>query len=307
MTRFVIALGGNQLSDPTIKGEPYENQLDKITQTAKVLASLIAEGHKLVITHGNGPQVGSLLLQQQADVEGSTNLPLKILGALTQGQIGVSIQHAIINELRALNIKKNVYVIPTSVIVDKEDPGFKDPSKPVGPFFTEEEFSKINKNYSFIIKSEGYRRVVPSPKPMAILEVDLIKDLMEKDDIVIAVGGGGSPTLDNGKLEIVDAVIDKDLASAVLAKKIGADMLIILTNVDGVYSNFGTEDQKLISNLRLEDVTEMLKTQNGSMKGSMAPKLEACVSFADKGASIITSPEYLLEAIQGKAGTRISN
>ena len=306
MTRFVIALGGNMLSDAKIKGESYENQLEKITHTAKVLVSLISEGHTVVVTHGNGPQVGSLLLQQQADVEGSTNLPLKILGALSQGQIGVSLQHAIINELRTVKLDKKVYVIPTSVIVDKNDPGFKDPTKPVGPFYSEEEFSKVNKSYTYISKTEGHRRVVPSPMPIDILEADLIKDLMERDNIVIAVGGGGSPTLDNGKLEIVDAVIDKDLASALLSKKIGADMLIILTNVDGVYSNFGQADQKLLSNLKVEEVNELLTTHSGSMKGSMAPKLKACVSFAERGSSIITSPEYLLAAIKGETGTKIS-
>ncbi|MCY3410849.1 MAG: carbamate kinase [Candidatus Heimdallarchaeota archaeon] len=306
MKRVVVALGGNALSDAKKKGEPFKEQLEKIRNTANTLAKLVAKDYTVVITHGNGPQVGSLLLQQQADVHGSTNLPLNILGALSQGQIGVALQHALVNELRDLGLEKKVYVIPTTVIVDKNDPGFSNPTKPIGPFYNEEEYRNLyQSDHQYTKKNEGYRRVVASPQPLHAYEADLIKQLMEENHLVVAVGGGGSPTIDDGKLQLVDAVIDKDLASAVLASSIGADMLVILTNVDGVYRDFGTDKQKLISKLSGEEARSMLETNAQAMSGSMGPKINACLNF--KGESLITSVELLFDALEGTTGTRIIN
>lgn len=303
--KIVIALGGNALSDAKIKGETYEEQLCKIEETAKGLVKLIKEKHSIVITHGNGPQVGSLLLQQQAKIADTTHLPLKILGALTQGQIGVSLQHALINHLRKENIEHGVYVIPTTVLVNKNDKGFKNPTKPIGPFYTYEEYLQNKGKFDFTLKDKGYRRVVPSPIPLKILEAPLIKQLVEKKDIVIAVGGGGTPTIDNGQLNMVDAVIDKDLASAEMAKSIDADALIIVTNVDGVFKSYGEKDQELLKQLDISSANELLETNKNAMSGSMEPKIRACLEFAKVGkTAIITSSENILAALNGTAGTR---
>ncbi len=315
MSRIVVALGGNMLSDASNKKETFEDQLNRIEYSAKVLVDMIIKGHEVVVTHGNGPQVGSLLLRMQSDIPGATKLPLYILGALTQGQIGVLLQHALINEITKKGVsqgeengikkKKYVYVVPTSVIVDVNDPGFENPTKPVGPSYTEEEFAKLDKgDYQYTNTPKGYRRVVASPRPINTLENEMISDILENGNLVIAVGGGGSPTVrtEDGGYQLVDAVIDKDLASAMLAKKVNADMLVILTDVDGVYADFGTENQRLISKMGMEEAKKLLKDPAWG-KGNMGPKVNACVEFMDKGKAIITSPNKLMDALEGNAGT----
>ena len=308
--RIVCALGGNMLSDASNKQETFEDQLDRINNSARVLVDMIIKGHEVVVTHGNGPQVGSLLLRMEPDIPGSTKLPLYILGALTQGQIGVLLQHALIKEIikkgvSQENNKKYVYVVPTSVIVDANDPGFKNPTKPVGPSSTEEEFAELDKgDYQYINTPKGYRRVVASPRPINTLENEMISDILENGNLAIAVGGGGSPTIktDDGGYQLVDAVIDKDLASAMLAKKVNADMLVILTDVDGVYADFGTENQRLIPKMSKEEARKLLEDPAWG-KGNMGPKVNACVEFMDNGKSIITSPDKLMDALEGNAGT----
>ncbi|OLS22134.1 MAG: Carbamate kinase [Candidatus Heimdallarchaeota archaeon LC_2] len=306
--KIVIAIGGNMISDASNKEETFNEQLIRAKNTAKIISSIMSAGHQVVITHGNGPQVGSLLLQQAAHTPGSIELPLNVLGALTQGQIGIMLQHALINEFQERNIDSQVYIVPTTVFVDAADPGFKNPTKPIGPFYNKEEYDaldKTNKVYAELPK--GFRRVVASPFPHEMLEAPVIEDLVDKGNLIIAVGGGGSPTVknSNGSIQLVDAVIDKDLASAVLAEKINADMLLILTNVDGVFENFNTKDQQLISKLKLEDAEKMLETDLLGA-GSMKPKLRACVTFVKNGKSAgITSPDFALQTVNGNAGTII--
>ena len=306
--RIVVALGGNMISDASNKEETFAEQLLRAKDTAKIIASIISAGNQVVITHGNGPQVGSLLLQQAANTPGSISLPLNVLGALTQGQIGIMLQHALINEFIETNINASVYIVPTSVFVDANDPGFQNPTKPIGPFYSEEEYKELDKGDKVYIKlPKGYRRVVPSPVPQDMLETPVINDLVNKRNLVIAVGGGGSPTVRNsdGTIHLVDAVIDKDLASAVLADKIDADMLLILTNVDGVYQNFNTEDQQLMTKIPLAEAEKMLETDSLGA-GSMKPKVAACARFVKNGKkAAITSPKHALEAVSGTAGTTI--
>ncbi|MHA2251091.1 MAG: amino acid kinase family protein, partial [Candidatus Kariarchaeaceae archaeon] len=247
--RIVIAIGGNMISDASNKNETFEEQVQRVGDTAKIITQIIKAGHQVVITHGNGPQVGSLLLQQNANVKGSTKLPLYVLGALTQGQIGVMLQHALLNEFIRNNIDTKAVIIPTTVIVDKADQGFKNPTKPIGPFYSADEFSSVEKieGMEYRQLKKGFRRVVASPDPKMIFEGNIINDLVNQDYVVIAVGGGGSPTIKEQEgYRLVHAVIDKDLASSVLAREISADMLLILTNVEGVYRNFGMDDEELL-------------------------------------------------------------
>jgi len=295
------------ISDASNKTESFQDQLKRVQQSAKLIAEIIAMGHSVIVTHGNGPQVGSLLLQQQADVEGSVNLPLRILGALTQGQIGVVLQHALIAELATKEIDQQVIVIPTTVIVDQHDPGFSAPSKPIGPFYSNEEYEQLDKDpdYHYVSTPKGYRRIVASPDPKEVLEINQIMQL-SRDNLIIAGGGGGTPAIRcDGHLEMKDAVIDKDLASALLASEINADLLMILTNVDGVYLNFNKSNQELLADISHSYAKELI--QDGQVgRGNMEPKLKAGVRFTT-GQTIITSPEHALDALRGKAGTRIIN
>ncbi|MHA2171104.1 MAG: carbamate kinase [Candidatus Kariarchaeaceae archaeon] len=307
--RIVIAIGGNMISDASNKNETFEDQLMRIKDTARIIGEIIQEGHQVVITHGNGPQVGSLLLQQNADVLGSTKLPLKVLGALTQGQIGIMLQHSLLNEFRNLQIDADVVIVPTSVLVSKNDPGFENPTKPIGPFYSEDEYNSMEIPEWMVIKklTKGYRRVVASPNPLKILEGNTIKNMVDNNKVVIAVGGGGSPTIDDDGYQLVPAVIDKDLASSVLADEIDADMLLVLTNIEGVFRNFNTDQQEQISSLNLAEARELLE-RNELGAGSMKPKVLACVNFVQKGKiAAITSPDHAIETIKGNAGTIISN
>ena len=298
------------ISDASNKNETFDQQVKNVDHSAKILIDIIEQGHDIIITHGNGPQVGSFLLQQQFDGVGAIALPLKILNAVTQGQIGVMLQHALINELKNRELEKDVFVIPTSVIVDKDDKGFTTPTKPIGPFYSSEDYEKLQTD-SRVYKQldKGWRRVVASPRPIDVLEGDLIDSLSKAGNLVISVGGGGSPTIQtHGSLALVDAVIDKDLASSVLASKISADMLLILTNVEGVYEHYGTENQVVIGELNPESATSLMDATDLG-KGSMEPKLRACVEFVANGGSKagITTPEFALQCINNHRGTRIRN
>lgn len=312
-SRFaVLAIGGNSL----IKDRSHialSSQYEAVQATSKYIAELIAEGLSMVITHGNGPQVGFIYRRGELARHELPLIPLDICGADTQGAIGYMIQKALLNEFRERSISKKVTVVVTQTIVDRDDPSFERPTKPIGSFMSEEEALTNKKDFGWQVVEDagrGFRRVVPSPMPREIIELDVIKLLVERGYIVIAAGGGGIPVIRNeqGNLEGVEAVIDKDLGSSLLARNLGADTFIISTAIDCVYLNFGKDNQKPIRHATLPDIKRYLA--EGHFKpGSMKPKIEAIIQFLKAGGerAIITSPENLLRATKEEAGTTITN
>jgi len=311
--RVLVALGGNAIKKPDEIGT-YEAQLRTVRQTAEQLAEMVARGYELVITHGNGPQVGDLLIQQEEGVRrGVPPQPLDVLNAMTQGQIGYMLQQSLQNALRARGIKKPVVTVVTQVLVRPDDPDFRDPSKPVGPFYTREEAERLAQEKGYAIKrvrpghERAYRRVVPSPDPLAIVEGSAIKAMVDMGMIVIAAGGGGVPVVERGgRLEGVEAVIDKDLAGERLAEVVGADVLLILTDVRKVKLNYGQPDERDIDAMSVEEAKRYM-AEGHFPRGSMGPKVEACIRFLEAGGelAIIAHLEDALEALEGRAGTRI--
>lgn len=308
--KIVVALGGNAILQAGQKGT-FENQYENVKTSAKFLAKLIKDGHELVITHGNGPQVGNILLQNEEAKDVVPALPLDVLNGQSQGFIGYMMVQALETELKSLRIDKPVVNLLTRVEVSKDDPDFKEPSKPIGPFYSKEESDKLaaEKGWKIVEDSNrGYRRVVPSPEPLQIHEAQTIKDLVEAGNVVIACGGGGIPvtTSANGNIEGIEAVIDKDRSGYKLAEEVDADVFMILTDVDNVYVNFGTPDQKALEEISVEEMQAYVDEGQFS-KGSMGPKVEAAMNFASKtGTSIICSLEQVDKAINGESGTIIS-
>jgi carbamate kinase len=305
MKKLVIAIGGNAIEIPYQETNINE-KLRNINIVCKQIAELIKRGYKVLITHGNGPQIGNLLLQQ---MKTKVKRSLSEMTAITQAEIGYFIQQSILN---FLNDAKVATVI-TQVLVDMNDPAFKNPTKPIGPLFTENEIKEIASmlNYQYkkvsVKNLEGYRLVVPSPKPIKIIEENIIRNLVENDVIVIAGGGGGIPViLKNGKYEGVDAVIDKDLTAELLARIIKAELLLIVTNVEKVKINFRKPNEKDLNTIKLNEAIKYME-EGHFEEGSMKPKIQACINFLEGGGeiAIITSMEKILEAIEGKAGTRI--
>ncbi|CEQ30848.1 carbamate kinase [[Clostridium] sordellii] len=309
MKSLVIALGGNAL------GKDPKEQLKLVKNTSKIIVDLVEEGYKVIVSHGNGPQVGviNLAMDFSSNNGGNTpSFPFAECGAMSQGYIGYHLQQSIKEELNKRSIKMDVVSLITQVIVDKKDEAFLNPTKPVGMFYSKEEAKKISeeKGYKFIEDSNrGYRRVVPSPKPQEILEADVIKKL-SKECIVIAVGGGGIPVIKEENSYIgVDAVIDKDKSSCKLAIDLGVDTLLILTAVENVYINYNKENQKAIDTMDIDLAKEYIK-EGYFAKGSMLPKIEACIEFVKNNKNskaIITSLEKAKEALNGYTGTRIIN
>lgn len=307
MSKIVIALGGNAL------GNTPTEQKKAVEVTAKSIVDL-AEENELIISHGNGPQVGMINLamdmysQARDDMDG---MPFAECGAMSQGYIGYHLQNAIENELSKRKLDKMVISIISEVLVDKDDKAFENPSKPIGSFYSLEESQHLAQKYGFTFKEDagrGYRRVVPSPSPVDILQKRAIKDLYNAGAIVIAAGGGGIPVVkENGKLRGVDAVIDKDFTSAKLASLIGAELLIILTAVDKVAIHFGQENEEWISKMSVAEAEKYLA--DGEFKeGSMKPKIEAALSFvkAKEGNRVlITSLEKAIDGLKGLTGTYI--
>ncbi len=300
---LLVALGGNALIKKGQKGtiqEQFENLKVPLRQIAK-----LSRHYKIIITHGNGPQVGNIMLQQES-CKKVPKLPLEIMVAQTQGQIGYMIESAIDEALMEINVDDRLLVsLITYVVVDKNDPGFKSPSKPIGPAFTEEEASKLP--YPTLRTSKGFRRVVASPMPLTIVEKREIQSLIQMDFIVICCGGGGIPVVRKGRVfSGVDAVIDKDFASALLAEEISADVFMIATDVPGVMLGFGTPHQQMIH--RLNKQSAFLYSQRGEFgEGSMLPKVEAAVRFVIRTGkrAVIGSIEHVIESIEKKAGTEI--
>jgi carbamate kinase len=309
---FVIALGGNAII-PVGKEGTYEQQVDITMETMNQVASLAAAGNEVVMTHGNGPVVGNIVLRNDAGmaIHGIPPMPMFVAGADSQGGLGYMIQQSLQNALSARGINRPVASVVTQVLVDKNDPAFATPTKPIGPFYDEQQAQTISvENGWSVVKDadRGWRRVVPSPKPIKVVEWPAIKALVDAGVLAIAVGGGGVPVIetDEGFLAGVDAVIDKDRASDLLGRLIGADVLVIITQVEKVYAAFGTPQQEALDVLPADRAARMLA--NGEFPaGSMGPKIEAAISFLSGGGKevIITSPEHLLAAIDGKQGTRV--
>lgn len=307
MAKIVIALCGNAL------GNTPEEQLKLITGTATSIVDLIEQGNDVVIAHGNGPQVGMINLGMSTAAEAGAikaAMPFPECGAMSQGYIGYHLQNGIHNEMQKRGINKCVATVVTQVLVDEKDPAFQKPSKPIGAFYTKEQAEKIHEEKGYTMVEDagrGYRQVVPSPKPVDVIEKEAVKTLISAGHVVITVGGGGIPVIEkDGKLVGTPAVIDKDFASAKLAELIDADMLIILTAVDRVAINWGKPDQKSLEHMTVAEAEQYCK-EGHFAPGSMLPKVQAAISFAKSGhKTIIASLENAKDAIVGKSGTAVT-
>ena len=309
MAKIVVALGGNAL------GKSPQEQLELVKNTAKSLVGLITKGHEIVISHGNGPQVGSinLGLNYAAEHDQGPAFPFAECGAMSQAYIGYQLQESLQNELHSMGIDKQVVTLVTQVEVDEGDPAFNSPSKPIGLFYTKEEANRIQqeKGYQFVEDAgRGYRRVVPSPQPISIIELESIKTLVENDTLVIAAGGGGIPVIreQHDSFKGIDAVIDKDKTSALLGADIHCDQLIILTAIDYVYINYHTDQQQALKTTNIDTLKTYIEEKQFA-KGSMLPKIESATSFIENnpnGSVLITSLNQLDAALEGKIGTLIT-
>ncbi|MCK4353191.1 carbamate kinase [candidate division WOR-3 bacterium] len=303
----VVAIGGNSLIRDK-NHQSVEDQYKTLVNTCSHLSKLIELGYEIVITHGNGPQVGFILLKSELAKYILPEVPLDSCNADTQGGIGYNIQRALVNEFRRKNIKKEVATVITQVVVSPDDPAFKNPTKPIGPFYTKEQ---IKEKGNWIIREDagrGYRQVVPSPIPRKIIELEAIKNLLNAGFVVIAAGGGGIPVIEkNGKLEGIEAVIDKDYASSLLASELKAELLLISTAVEKVSLNFNSQNEYPIDKMSVKEAKKYL--QEGQFaEGSMAPKIRACIAFIEhKGKeALITAPETIEKALNYETGTRIT-
>jgi len=306
----VIAFGGNAILPADSSGTQKE-QFDNAKKAVEKVSELAKRNFDLVIVHGNGPQVGNLLLQMDMASHVIPPFTIDVADAMTEGSMGYMLQIWLENYMRKLSLDKEVATVLTPVLVDPEDPAFENPTKPVGPFYTEERARKLAKEKGWKVVEDsgrGWRRVVPSPAPIDILNKRVIKDLVEDGIIVIAGGGGGIPVIINrdGLIEGVEAVIDKDLTAALIGRIIKADMLITLTAVDQVYINFGKPDQKALRKVTIEEMEKYL-AEGQFPPGSMGPKIKAAIEFLKNGGKevLITSAKKLKSALDGKAGTRI--
>jgi carbamate kinase len=306
--KIVVALGGNAL------GKTPKEQRKLVKDTAKPIVDLIEHGHEVILAHGNGPQVGmiNLAMETSSKTEANTpEMPFPECGAMSQGYIGFHLQNAIREEMTNRGITIPVSTVITQVIVDKDDPAFENPSKPIGSFYTKEEADRLatEKGYNMIEDAgRGYRRVVPSPIPVDVAEKETVKTLVDAGQVVITVGGGGVPVVKDGNaLKGVPAVIDKDFASEKIAEILDADYLIILTAVEKVALNFGTEDEQWLSDISVDEAKQYM-SEGHFAPGSMLPKVKACVKFAEskKGRkALITSLEKAEAGIEGTTGTLI--
>ena len=306
---IVIAIGGNSL----IKDSEHATVFDQYRaagETSDSIAGIIAAGNRVVVTHGNGPQVGFILLRSEMAKEVLHQVPLDTCGADTQGAIGYQIAQTLSNELRRDGIEREVVAVVTQVVVDDSDPGFADPSKPIGPFYSEEA-ARTHKEAGWAMREDagrGWRRVVASPRPLEIVEEASIRALLDHGVVVVAAGGGGIPVVrkENGDLEGIGAVIDKDWATCLLAKNLGADIFIISTAVDKVAINFGTPEQQDLDEITVAEA-KRYTAEGHFAPGSMKPKMEAAIDFMENGGSrvIITQPHLLEDALRRENGTHI--
>lgn len=310
MSKIVVALGGNALGSNSLE------QLKLLEGVAKIIVELVKDGNKIVLTHGNGPQVGQILLAMDYSANGEVKtpvMPFPECGSMSQGYIGYQLQQCLQDELERQNIKKDCATLITQVLVDANDSAFQNPTKPIGMFYSKEEADaiKVAKGFEFVEDSgRGYRRVVPSPKPIDIVEKNVIRNLVDNDTLVIAVGGGGIPVIKTDKIELLEgvpAVIDKDRSAALLAREIDADVLLILTAVDKVYINYNKDNQQALDELSIVDAKKYIE-EGQFARGSMLPKVEACMEFVkgnENKKAIIGSLEKAQDAINGLSGTII--
>ena len=305
--RIVIALGGNAL------GETPAEQLALVTETAKPIVDLVEQGNEIVIVHGDGPQIGMISLGMTTAAEANvikSDMPIPECSAMAQGYIGYHLQNAIGNEMAARGMKKKVTTIVTQILVDEADPAFRHPDKPIGTYYDKETAERIAKERGFTMMEQrrGWRRAVPSPMPVDIIEKDTVKTLLADDTVVITVGGGGIPVVrKDGRLCGISAVVDKDFASEKLAELIDADMLIILTAVEKVAINYAKPNEQRLDTLTPDEARSYI-AENQFAPGSMLPKVEASIAFAESKSgrsAMITKLEKAAEGIAGKTGTRI--
>ena len=306
----VVALGGNAILQSNQKGT-IEEQMLNVANASKSIVKLIEDGYRVVIVHGNGPQVGNILVQNAAARKEVPSMPMDVCGAESQGLIGYMIQQNILNELRKKSINKKIATVITQTIVDKNDYAFKNPTKPVGAFYSKEEAEKNILNGESWIEDKsrgGWRKLVASPMPKEIIEIDIIKDLVERGFIVVSTGGGGIPVIEeNNKIIGIEAVIDKDLGASILAKKLKADYLVIATDVKYVSINFGKKNQENLETIDIDTAKKYLD-QGEFGSGSMKPKVKAIIEFVKCGGKgIITSLSNLSDALKYNKGTRIIN
>jgi carbamate kinase len=311
-TSILVAFGGNAILKERQRGTA-EEQFANLEVALEYVADLVQGGHRVIITHGNGPQVGVLMRQGEAASQHVPEMPLDVLVAKTQGQIGYMIQHTLINIFRARQIKRNVVSVVTQVVVDASDPAFSDPRKRVGRFYTAEEAEAMMVADPDLVMKEdagrGWRRVVPSPEPIDVLEVDFVKEAYSRGDVVIACGGGGIPVMfRGGRYRGVEAVVDKDRASAVLGARCGVEVFLILTDVEQVYLNYKEPEQTGIDYMSIEEAMDHLRAGEFS-EGSMRPKIEAAIEFLGMGGDkvVITSLEKVRDALDGRTGTHMSH
>jgi carbamate kinase len=311
MPRLVIAIGGNSLI-PDGDHQSVQDQYAAAAETDDHIAGLVEQGWDVAISHGNGPQVGFILRRSELASSELHEIPLDYCGADTQGAIGYMLQQNLVNDFRQRGIDKSVVTVVTQVEVDAADPAFGTPAKPIGSFMEEDEAMSRRDEEGWDVLEDagrGWRRVVPSPQPMRIVELDVIRGLLDAGVVTIAVGGGGIPVVKNesGDLEGIAAVIDKDLASALLANQVDADLLLISTAVEQVALNFGTPEQRWVDQFTLGEVKQYLAEGGHFAEGSMAPKMRAVVQFLEAGGkeALITNPANLERAMNGETGTRI--
>ncbi len=310
--RILVALGGNAILQKGGTGTASE-QLATVDETCKQLVKIVRAGHNLAITHGNGPQIGDILLAYDSAKKILPPMPLDVCGAQSQGMIGYMLQQSLENELGRLRMKKNVAVVLTQTVVSTSDRAFSNPSKPIGPFYTKEEAEHLKDKNGWTMVNDsnrGFRRVVPSPEPVEIVEGLTIRSLYENGTIVVAAGGGGIPVVKDRESKGylgVEAVIDKDLASALLAEVLGIEAMVVVTDVDGIFLDYGRPNQRLLRRMSAAEGRRYLR-EGQFPAGSMGPKVEAVIRFVESGGkrAIVTSLKQMETALSGEAGTEVS-
>jgi len=305
----LIAMGGHAFTQGDEIGtvEDHERNAVKI---ATILMTMVERNYNVVITHGNGPQVGNLLIQQECARDETPAMPLDVLVAMTAGSLGYILQQALLNELRKNDVRRYVVTVVTQVIVDENDPAFQNPNKPIGPFLSKAEAERRRDEMGWEIREDaagrGYRRLVPSPRPIKVIQRDMIREAASAGHLVIACGGGGIPVKDSaeGQYSGLEAVVDKDLTSSVLGANIGAELMIILTSEPQVFTHFGKPEQRAISAVTLDEI-ERLKAEGHFPPGSMGPKIDAVIHFLKQGGrrALVTDADSLTDAIEGRAGS----